>query len=43
MVDMVVHRHELKATIARLCRTLTNAPKKKLPEDVIRFELQSIG
>ena len=28
MVDMVVHRHELKATIARLCRTLTNAPKK---------------
>ena len=28
MVDMVVHRHELKATIARLCRTLVNAPKK---------------
>ena len=28
MVDMVVHRHELKSTIARLCRTLTNAPKR---------------
>jgi acetyl-CoA carboxylase carboxyl transferase subunit beta len=26
MVDMVVHRHEIKATVARLCRILTNAP-----------------
>ncbi len=26
MVDMVVHRHDLKATIARLCRLLTKAP-----------------
>jgi acetyl-CoA carboxylase carboxyl transferase subunit beta len=26
MVDMVVHRHELRATIARLCRLLTKAP-----------------
>src|ERR1700728_1116606 len=26
MVDMVVHRHELRATIARLCRLLTRAP-----------------
>jgi acetyl-CoA carboxylase carboxyl transferase subunit beta len=26
MVDMVVHRHNLKATIARLCRVLTKAP-----------------
>ncbi len=26
MVDMVVHRHELKATIARLLRLLTKAP-----------------
>lgn len=25
-VDMVVHRHELKGTIARLCRLLTKAP-----------------
>jgi acetyl-CoA carboxylase carboxyl transferase subunit beta len=26
MVDMVVHRHRLRATIARLCRLLTKAP-----------------
>jgi acetyl-CoA carboxylase carboxyl transferase subunit beta len=26
MVDMVVHRHELRATLARLCRLLTKAP-----------------
>jgi acetyl-CoA carboxylase carboxyl transferase subunit beta len=26
MVDMVIHRHELRATLARLCRLLTKAP-----------------
>ena len=26
MVDMVVHRHELRATLARLCRLLTKSP-----------------
>jgi acetyl-CoA carboxylase carboxyl transferase subunit beta len=26
MVDMVVHRHDLRATIARLCRLLLKAP-----------------
>src|SRR6188474_3591776 len=26
MVDMVVHRHELRGTLARLCRLLTKAP-----------------
>jgi acetyl-CoA carboxylase carboxyl transferase subunit beta len=26
MIDMVVHRRELKATVARLCRLLTKAP-----------------
>jgi acetyl-CoA carboxylase carboxyl transferase subunit beta len=26
MVDMVIHRLEMKATVARLCRLLTNAP-----------------
>jgi acetyl-CoA carboxylase carboxyl transferase subunit beta len=26
MVDMVVHRHELRATLARLCRLLTRSP-----------------
>jgi len=28
MVDMVVHRHELKPTLSRLCRLLTKAPEK---------------
>jgi acetyl-CoA carboxylase carboxyl transferase subunit beta len=27
MVDMVLHRHELRATISRLCRLLTKAPE----------------
>jgi acetyl-CoA carboxylase carboxyl transferase subunit beta len=35
MVDMVVHRHELRATIARLCRLLLkiagSAPQSRLP------------
>ncbi len=26
MVDMVIHRHHLRATVARLCRLLTKAP-----------------
>jgi len=26
MVDMVVHRHELRPTLARLCRILTKSP-----------------
>jgi acetyl-CoA carboxylase carboxyl transferase subunit beta len=26
MVDMVVHRHELRATLSNLCRVLTKAP-----------------
>jgi acetyl-CoA carboxylase carboxyl transferase subunit beta len=35
MVDMVVHRHELRPTLARLCRVLCKAPDlelKVLPE-----------
>jgi len=27
MVDMVVHRHELRPTLARLCRLLTKSPE----------------
>jgi acetyl-CoA carboxylase carboxyl transferase subunit beta len=30
MVDMVVHRHELRATLARLCRLLTKAPARAI-------------
>jgi acetyl-CoA carboxylase carboxyl transferase subunit beta len=26
MIDMVVHRHDLRATLARLCRLLTRSP-----------------
>ena len=26
MIDMVVHRHEMRATLARLCRLLTKSP-----------------
>jgi acetyl-CoA carboxylase carboxyl transferase subunit beta len=32
MVDMVVHRNELKATVSRLCRLLTKAPAKDLSQ-----------
>src|ERR1700761_3427099 len=31
MVDMVVHRHEMRATLARLCRVLTKAPAAPPP------------
>jgi acetyl-CoA carboxylase carboxyl transferase subunit beta len=26
MIDMVVHRHDLRPTLARLCRILTKSP-----------------
>ena len=32
MVDMVVHRHQLRSTIAQLCRLLTKAPMPKVTE-----------
>jgi acetyl-CoA carboxylase carboxyl transferase subunit beta len=28
MVDMVIHRHEMRATLSRLCRILTKTPLK---------------
>ena len=28
MVDMVVHRHELRATLSRLCHMLTKTPPR---------------
>jgi len=34
MVDMVVHRHQLRSTIAELCRLLTKAPPRK-PAEVV--------
>jgi acetyl-CoA carboxylase carboxyl transferase subunit beta len=32
MVDMVVHRHQLRSTIATLCRLLAKAPARQLAE-----------
>jgi acetyl-CoA carboxylase carboxyl transferase subunit beta len=29
MVDMVVHRHEMRSTLARLCRLFTRAPAQE--------------
>jgi acetyl-CoA carboxylase carboxyl transferase subunit beta len=31
MVDMVVHRHDMRATLARLCRLLTKSPAVEAP------------
>jgi acetyl-CoA carboxylase carboxyl transferase subunit beta len=35
MIDMVVHRREMKATVARLCRLLTKAPAPVRPEPAV--------
>ena len=34
MVDMVVHRHELRATLANLCRLLTKSPAPELTSNL---------
>ena len=31
MIDMVVHRHKLRATLSGLCRVLTKAPVARTP------------
>jgi acetyl-CoA carboxylase carboxyl transferase subunit beta len=33
MVDMVVHRHDLRATLSRLCHILTRTPKRQPVEE----------
>src|ERR1700677_3977834 len=33
MVDMVVHRHKLRATLSALCQVLTKTPPRKIPVD----------
>src|SRR3954462_3162741 len=35
MVDLVVHRHELRPTLARLCRVLTKAPEPEPEEQIV--------
>jgi len=32
MIDMVVHRHDLRPTLARLCRLLTKSPAVEIPK-----------
>jgi acetyl-CoA carboxylase carboxyl transferase subunit beta len=34
MVDMVVHRHELRATLANLCRLLTKSPGSAVADNL---------
>jgi acetyl-CoA carboxylase carboxyl transferase subunit beta len=38
MVDMVVHRHDMRATLARLCRVLTKAPAADAPAQALAPE-----
>jgi acetyl-CoA carboxylase carboxyl transferase subunit beta len=33
MVDMVVHRHQLRATLSNLCRLLSKAPAVAVPKE----------
>jgi acetyl-CoA carboxylase carboxyl transferase subunit beta len=39
MVDMVVHRHKLRATVAELCRVLSKAATVSGPESLSLTEL----
>ena len=39
MVDMVVHRHELRATLARVCRLLTKAPSSAMQPSLPAVEM----
>jgi acetyl-CoA carboxylase carboxyl transferase subunit beta len=34
MVDMVVHRHELRATLANLCRLLSKSPASAVADNL---------
>src|SRR5205807_180255 len=46
MVDMVVHRHELKPTLARLCRVLCKAPPREAGgrgQERARLHLAQLG
>jgi acetyl-CoA carboxylase carboxyl transferase subunit beta len=42
MVDMVVHRHQLRATIARLCRLLMKAPAGAPPQQHLPLPAPSV-
>jgi acetyl-CoA carboxylase carboxyl transferase subunit beta len=42
MVDMVVHRHRLRATLANLCRLLTKAPAVPVVAPPREFDLEPV-
>jgi acetyl-CoA carboxylase carboxyl transferase subunit beta len=43
MVDMVVHRHDMRATLARLCRVLTKAPAADAPAPALVPEEMAVS
>ncbi|MCA0316639.1 MAG: acetyl-CoA carboxylase, carboxyltransferase subunit beta [Proteobacteria bacterium] len=43
MVDMVVHRHDMRDTLARLCRVLTKAPPKAVEPTAPATEVRAAG
>ncbi|MBL8568607.1 MAG: acetyl-CoA carboxylase carboxyltransferase subunit beta [Phreatobacter sp.] len=43
MVDMVVHRHDMRDTLARLCRVLTKAPPKAVEAPAPSTEVAVAG
>ena len=43
MVDMVVHRHEVRATLANLCRLLTKAPAKTIQPPPRELDLEPVA
>src|SRR5712671_400092 len=43
MVDMVVHRHELRPTLARLCRLLTKSPAKTIQPPPRELDLEPVA
>jgi len=43
MVDMVVHRHDMRATLARLCRVLTKAPAAEAPAPALVPEVVAVS
>src|SRR5207248_11099964 len=42
MVDMVVHRHDLRATLANVCRLLTKAPAKPVEPPPRELDLEPL-
>ncbi|MDB5502815.1 MAG: acetyl-CoA carboxylase carboxyltransferase subunit beta, partial [Tardiphaga sp.] len=41
MIDMVVHRHDLKPTLARLCRLLTKSPAVEMAAKPVSLPIDS--